>query len=162
MFSPIWHRIPAVNPQFDRIAGETDETYNERKANELDAKIRKLGAHTVSCYIMEPVVGAVSTLPQFCVESSLRCETFSCISRYTRCKPTLALRNRLYSPALHFGYLVNKGLTPSRLLDQWNPHSVTSGRYKEFARSMKYFLSSTRSCAVWVVPEDYMLGSERV
>ena|ERR1700761_3033593 len=41
-------------------AGETDETYVSRLAQELDDEFQRVGADTVCAFVAEPVVGAVS------------------------------------------------------------------------------------------------------
>ncbi|KAF2657647.1 aminotransferase [Lophiostoma macrostomum CBS 122681] len=60
-----FHRIPAVYPYRDRLTGESDEAYIERKAKELDQKIEDVGPKTVAAFAIEPVGGATqgSTVP---------------------------------------------------------------------------------------------------
>ena len=51
-------RVSACYPYRERRAGETDETYGERLAGELDATVRRLGPETVIAFVAETVAGA--------------------------------------------------------------------------------------------------------
>ncbi len=60
-FAPLLIDVGRVSPCYeyrDRRADETPEQYSERLADELDAKIREIGARRVIGFIAEPVVGA--------------------------------------------------------------------------------------------------------
>lgn len=52
------HHIAPCHAWRWKEAGETDETYGVRVADELETKIRELGPETVAAFIAEPVVGA--------------------------------------------------------------------------------------------------------
>jgi adenosylmethionine-8-amino-7-oxononanoate aminotransferase len=56
------HLIPPCNPYRNRLHGETDELYVEKRRKELVEAIIKLGADEVAALIVEPVVGAVSEI----------------------------------------------------------------------------------------------------
>ena len=61
MFAPLLIEAHHVAPCFEyreRRPEETAEAYGRRAADELDAKIRELGAENVIAFIAEPVVGA--------------------------------------------------------------------------------------------------------
>ncbi|MEK7820155.1 MAG: aspartate aminotransferase family protein, partial [Pseudomonadota bacterium] len=61
MFAPLLieaHHIAPCYEYRERRPEETAETYGRRAADELDAKIRELGAENVIAFIAEPVVGA--------------------------------------------------------------------------------------------------------
>jgi len=53
-----WSHIAPCYPYRDRRHDETDEAYGLRVANELETEILRVGAATVSAFILEPVVGA--------------------------------------------------------------------------------------------------------
>lgn len=60
-FQPILPQTHHVSPCYayrDQQPGEDAQGYAERLANELDAKIRELGADQVIAFVAEPVVGA--------------------------------------------------------------------------------------------------------
>jgi adenosylmethionine-8-amino-7-oxononanoate aminotransferase len=60
-FAPLLIDVGRVSPCYeyrDRRADETPEQYSERLAVELDAEIRRIGAHRVIAFVAEPVVGA--------------------------------------------------------------------------------------------------------
>ncbi|RDW71336.1 PLP-dependent transferase-5 [Coleophoma cylindrospora] len=50
--------ISDCNPYRQRLVGESNEHFVERKAAELEAKFQELGPDTVIGFIMEPIVGA--------------------------------------------------------------------------------------------------------
>lgn len=52
------HHISPCNPYRQRIKGESDADFVNRKAAELEAKFQELGPETVIGFIAEPVVGA--------------------------------------------------------------------------------------------------------
>lgn len=52
------HFISSCNPYRQRLEGEPDIAFVERKAAELEAKFQELGPNTVMAFIVEPVVGA--------------------------------------------------------------------------------------------------------
>lgn len=54
------HRIPACNPYRQRLPGESDSAFVERKAEELESMFQQVGPDTVVAFIAEPVVGAAS------------------------------------------------------------------------------------------------------
>lgn len=54
------HHIPPCYAYRDRRDDETEEVYGRRVADELEAKIRVLGAENVIAFICEPVVGATA------------------------------------------------------------------------------------------------------
>ena len=56
---PVTHIAPCY-PYRDRRPDESDETYGERIADELEAAILDLGPDTVMGFLAEPVVGATS------------------------------------------------------------------------------------------------------
>ena len=53
--------ISPCNPCRDMIKGETTAQYVKRLQDELERKILDLGPETVAGFVMEPVVGAVSS-----------------------------------------------------------------------------------------------------
>jgi adenosylmethionine-8-amino-7-oxononanoate aminotransferase len=60
-FAPLLADVGRVSPCYeyrDRRDGETPEQYGERLAQELDAKIREIGAKRVIAFVVETVVGA--------------------------------------------------------------------------------------------------------
>ena len=60
-FAPLLIDTGRVSPCYeyrDRRSEETPEQYSLRLAEELDAKMREIGAHRVIAFIAEPVVGA--------------------------------------------------------------------------------------------------------
>jgi len=62
-FDPVLIPGHYVSPCYayrDKRADESEEEYGLRVANELDEKIRELGAETVIAFIAEPVVGATA------------------------------------------------------------------------------------------------------
>ena len=54
------HHIPPCYAYRDRRDDETEEVYGRRVADELESKIRVLGAENVIAFICEPVVGATA------------------------------------------------------------------------------------------------------
>ncbi|CAK9784965.1 adenosylmethionine-8-amino-7-oxononanoate aminotransferase [Cutaneotrichosporon oleaginosum] len=56
----VFHAVSACNAWRFKAEGESDAAYVQRLADELDAKITALGAHTVAAFFAEPVVGAAS------------------------------------------------------------------------------------------------------
>lgn len=54
------HYISPCYAYRDKRADESEEEYGLRVANELDEKIRELGAETVIAFVAEPVVGATA------------------------------------------------------------------------------------------------------
>ena len=52
------HHVSSCNSYRQRIEGESDAAFVDRKATELEAKFQELGAETVIGFIAEPVVGA--------------------------------------------------------------------------------------------------------
>jgi len=52
------HHVAPCHAYRWREAGESDEDYGLRVANELETKILELGAETVAAFVAEPVVGA--------------------------------------------------------------------------------------------------------
>ncbi len=61
MFAPLLieaHHVAPCHAYRERRSDETAEAYGRRAADELDAKIRELGAENVIAFIAEPVVGA--------------------------------------------------------------------------------------------------------
>ncbi|TVY51741.1 putative aminotransferase [Lachnellula cervina] len=52
------HHISSCNPYRQRMEGESDASFVDRKAAELEAKFQELGPETVIGFIVEPVVGA--------------------------------------------------------------------------------------------------------
>jgi adenosylmethionine-8-amino-7-oxononanoate aminotransferase len=60
-------RVSPCNAFRGKMAGETDEDYVSRLANELENEFQAVGPETVCAFIAEPVVGAVSARsPHFC------------------------------------------------------------------------------------------------
>jgi len=62
-FAPLLTETTHISPCYeyrDRRAGETQEGYGQRVANELEAEILRLGPETVMAFIAEPVVGATA------------------------------------------------------------------------------------------------------
>jgi adenosylmethionine-8-amino-7-oxononanoate aminotransferase len=61
IYAPLLIEAHHVSPCYayrDRRDGESEQAYGERVADELEAKIRELGADNVIAFIAEPVVGA--------------------------------------------------------------------------------------------------------
>jgi adenosylmethionine-8-amino-7-oxononanoate aminotransferase len=61
LYQPILIETSQIAPCYayrDQRAGETEEAYGLRVANELDAEIRCLGPENVAAFIAEPIVGA--------------------------------------------------------------------------------------------------------
>lgn len=58
MLSPAMHHVSQCNAYRGKQAGESDETYGDRLAQELDDEIQELGPETVAAFVAEPVVGA--------------------------------------------------------------------------------------------------------
>jgi len=52
------HHISSCYPYRQRLEGETDTAFVNRKSSELEAKFQELGPKTVIAFIAEPVVGA--------------------------------------------------------------------------------------------------------
>ncbi len=62
-FAPLLIDVEHVSPCYayrDQRAGETDDQYAERLAQELDQTFERLGSDTVMAFVAEPVVGATS------------------------------------------------------------------------------------------------------
>ena len=62
-FLPLLIEAHHVSPCFayrDQLAGETDEAYAQRLADELEQKIVELGAENVAAFVAETVVGATA------------------------------------------------------------------------------------------------------
>lgn len=60
-FDPLLMDVSHIAPCYEyalRDAGETEDAYGLRAANELEAEILRLGPDTVAAFIAEPVVGA--------------------------------------------------------------------------------------------------------
>jgi adenosylmethionine-8-amino-7-oxononanoate aminotransferase len=60
-YLPMLQKVMQISPCFPyrgRRANETEATYGERVANELEAAILQEGAETIAAFIAEPVVGA--------------------------------------------------------------------------------------------------------
>jgi adenosylmethionine-8-amino-7-oxononanoate aminotransferase len=66
MYTPILPEktqfISPCNPCRDMTKGETTAQYVQRLGEELERKILELGPETVAGFVMEPVVGAVSSI----------------------------------------------------------------------------------------------------
>lgn len=58
MLSPAMHHVSECNAYRGKQAGESDEAYGDRLAQELDEMIQELGPETVAAFVAEPVVGA--------------------------------------------------------------------------------------------------------
>lgn len=61
LYQPILIETSQIAPCYayrDQRAGETEEAYGLRVADELDAEIRRLGPESVAAFIAEPIVGA--------------------------------------------------------------------------------------------------------
>lgn len=58
MLSPGMHHVSPCNAYRGQEAGESDEAYTDRLAQELDDLIYDLGPETVAAFLAEPVVGA--------------------------------------------------------------------------------------------------------
>ena len=61
MFDPLLLDMSHLSPCYayrGQEAGESEEAYGQRVANELEAEILRVGPETVSAFIAEPVVGA--------------------------------------------------------------------------------------------------------
>jgi adenosylmethionine-8-amino-7-oxononanoate aminotransferase len=61
LYQPILIETSQIAPCYayrDQRAGETQEAYGLRVADELDAEIRRLGPESVAAFIAEPIVGA--------------------------------------------------------------------------------------------------------
>ncbi|NYT44217.1 aspartate aminotransferase family protein [Alcaligenaceae bacterium] len=54
------HHVAPCYPYRDQLAGETEEQYAERLAQELDSKIQELGPENVAAFVAETVVGATA------------------------------------------------------------------------------------------------------
>jgi len=65
-FEPLLMKnVSQVSPCFayrGKNPGESDESYVQRLANELDDEFQRVGPETVCAFVAEPVVGAVSAL----------------------------------------------------------------------------------------------------
>ena len=62
-FAPLLIDVEHVSPCYayrDQRAGETDDQYADRLAQELDQAFERLGSDTVMAFVAEPVVGATS------------------------------------------------------------------------------------------------------
>lgn len=62
-FAPLLIDVAHVSPCYayrDQAAGETDEQYAERLAQELEQTFQRLGPDSVMAFVAEPVVGATS------------------------------------------------------------------------------------------------------
>lgn len=62
-FAPLLIDVEHVSPSYayrDQRAGETDDQYADRLAQELDQAFERLGSDTVMAFVAEPVVGATS------------------------------------------------------------------------------------------------------
>jgi adenosylmethionine-8-amino-7-oxononanoate aminotransferase len=60
-YLPLLQKVTQISPCFayrGRQTGETEATYGERVANELEAAIMEEGAESIAAFIAEPVVGA--------------------------------------------------------------------------------------------------------
>ena len=60
MLSPNVSHVSACNAYRGMKESETNESYVERLAQELDAEFQRVGPDTVCAFIAEPVVGVVS------------------------------------------------------------------------------------------------------
>lgn len=58
LLSDYIHRVSACNAYRQRLIGETDATFVNSKAAELDQKFRELGSSTVIGFMCEPISGA--------------------------------------------------------------------------------------------------------
>lgn len=61
MFEPLLVDMSHISPCYEyrlREAGESEEAYSHRMADELEAEFQRLGPDTVAAFIAEPVVGA--------------------------------------------------------------------------------------------------------
>lgn len=58
MLSGAMHHISECNAYRGKQAGESDESYADRLAQELEDTIQELGPETVAAFVAEPVVGA--------------------------------------------------------------------------------------------------------
>jgi adenosylmethionine-8-amino-7-oxononanoate aminotransferase len=56
-------RVSPCYPYRGKHAGESDDAYISRLAEELDSEFQRLGPDTVCAFVAEPVVGAVSSSP---------------------------------------------------------------------------------------------------
>ncbi|QAA94534.1 aspartate aminotransferase family protein [Pollutimonas thiosulfatoxidans] len=54
------HHVAPCYPYRDQLAGETEEQYAERLAQELESKIQELGPENVAAFVAETVVGATA------------------------------------------------------------------------------------------------------
>ncbi len=54
------HHVSPCYAYRDQLAGETEESYAQRLAQELDDKIQELGAENVAAFVAETVVGATA------------------------------------------------------------------------------------------------------
>lgn len=62
-FLPLLTESYHVSPCYayrDQLAGESEQAYAQRLADELDSTIRRLGADNVAAFVAEPVVGATA------------------------------------------------------------------------------------------------------
>ena len=57
---PRAHHVAACFAYREKRDDETEEAYGLRVADDLEAKIRELGPHTVAAFVAEPVVGATA------------------------------------------------------------------------------------------------------
>lgn len=60
LLSARFHAVSPCNAYRYQLPGESDAAYVQRLADELDAKIRSLGADRVAAFFAEPVVGAAA------------------------------------------------------------------------------------------------------
>ncbi|MEQ8656483.1 MAG: aspartate aminotransferase family protein [Hyphomicrobiales bacterium] len=58
MLSPAMHHVSQCNAYRGKGAGESDDAYTDRLAQELDDAIQNLGPDSVAAFVAEPVVGA--------------------------------------------------------------------------------------------------------
>jgi adenosylmethionine-8-amino-7-oxononanoate aminotransferase len=80
VFEPLLGPAEFVSPCYayrDQVADESEEEYAQRLADELDACIRKIGAHRVAAFVLETVVGstngAVPPVPGYLVKVASVC-----------------------------------------------------------------------------------------
>jgi adenosylmethionine-8-amino-7-oxononanoate aminotransferase len=63
-FSDAFHHVPSPTYKRSAFEGESEESYSERMAADLDAKLTALGPGTVAAFYAEPVVGtALGVMP---------------------------------------------------------------------------------------------------
>lgn len=60
MLSPLVSHVSACNAYRGMEAGETQDSYVERLAQELEDEFKRVGPETVCAFVAEPVVGVVS------------------------------------------------------------------------------------------------------